>query len=63
MLDFIREGDLVVVHSLDRLARALDDPRAFVPIVDAKGVQIDAKVCESSYSGDHQGRARSPFGA
>ena len=56
MLDFIREGDLVVVHSLDRLARALDDPRAFVPI-------IDAKVCESSYSGDHQGRARSPFGA
>lgn len=30
LLDFVREGDTVVVHSLDRLARNLDDLRRLV---------------------------------
>ncbi len=30
MLSFIREGDTVVVHSMDRLARNLDDLRKLV---------------------------------
>ena len=30
MLEFIREGDTLVVHSMDRLARNLDDLRALV---------------------------------
>jgi DNA invertase Pin-like site-specific DNA recombinase len=30
LLDFIREGDTLVVHSMDRLARNLDDLRAIV---------------------------------
>lgn len=30
LLDFIREGDTLIVHSMDRLARNLDDLRAIV---------------------------------
>ncbi|MGP6102355.1 recombinase family protein, partial [Pseudomonas aeruginosa] len=30
MLGFVREGDTVVVHSMDRLARNLDDLRRLV---------------------------------
>ena len=30
MIDFAREGDTVLVHSMDRLARNLDDLRAIV---------------------------------
>jgi len=30
MLAFVREGDTVVVHSMDRLARSLDDLRRIV---------------------------------
>lgn len=32
MLAFIREGDTVVVHSMDRLARNLDDLRKLVQL-------------------------------
>ena len=30
LLEFVREGDIVVVHSMDRLARNLDDLRLLV---------------------------------
>lgn len=30
LLDFVREGDTIVVHSMDRLARNLDDLRTIV---------------------------------
>jgi DNA invertase Pin-like site-specific DNA recombinase len=30
-LDYVREGDVLVVHSMDRLAKSLDDLRKIVP--------------------------------
>ena len=38
MLGFVREGDAVVVHSMDRLARNLDDLRQLVKSLTDKGV-------------------------
>ncbi len=40
MLSFVREGDTVVVHSMDRLARNLDDLRSTVRLLTGKGVQV-----------------------
>jgi DNA invertase Pin-like site-specific DNA recombinase len=40
MLKFARHGDTVVVHSLDRLARNLDDLRKIVKELTGKGVEI-----------------------
>ncbi len=40
MLEFIREGDTVIVHSMDRLARNLDDLRRMVRDLTAKGISI-----------------------
>lgn len=41
MLEFAREGDRVVVHSMDRLARNLMDLRKIVDQLTAKGVAIE----------------------
>ncbi|WCT80244.1 recombinase family protein [Novosphingobium humi] len=41
MLAFVREGDTLIVHSMDRLARNLDDLRQLVQALTAKGVQIE----------------------
>src|SRR3546814_6080139 len=41
MLSFIREGDTVVVHSMDRLARNLDDLRRLVQSLTARGIRIE----------------------
>ncbi len=40
MLDFIREGDVIYVHSMDRLARNLDDLRKLVNKINNKNVSI-----------------------
>ena len=40
MLKFARHGDTVMVHSLDRLARNLDDLRRIVKELTAKGVKV-----------------------
>ena len=40
MLKFVRKGDTVIVHSLDRLARNLDDLRALVYGMTEKGVTV-----------------------
>lgn len=40
MLDFVREGDTVVCHSLDRLGRNIDDLRSLVNGMVAKGVTV-----------------------
>lgn len=40
MLSFVREGDLVIVHSMDRLARNLDDLRKIVLNFIQKGIAI-----------------------
>jgi DNA invertase Pin-like site-specific DNA recombinase len=41
MLSFVREGDTVVVHSMDRLARNLDDLRRLVQELTQRGVRIE----------------------
>lgn len=40
MLGWVREGDMVVVHSIDRLARNLQDLLSIVSQLNAKGVSI-----------------------
>ncbi len=41
LLGFVREGDTVVVHSMDRLARNLDDLRRVVQKLTQRGVRIE----------------------
>ena len=40
LLEFVREGDIVVVHSMDRLARNLDDLRLLVKTLTNQGIQV-----------------------
>ena len=40
MLSFIREGDTVYVHSMDRLARNLDDLRKLVKQLIGRGIDV-----------------------
>jgi DNA invertase Pin-like site-specific DNA recombinase len=40
-LEYLREGDTLVVHSMDRLARNLDDLRKIVISLTRKGVPVD----------------------
>ncbi|MEZ8103415.1 recombinase family protein [Vibrio bivalvicida] len=40
MLQFVREGDTIIVHSMDRLARNLDDLRTLVRNLTSKGIDI-----------------------
>ena len=45
-LTFVREGDAVVVHSMDRLARNLDDLRRLVQCLTQSSVRIEfVKAC------------------
>ena len=41
LLDYVREGDTVMVHSLDRLARNLDHLRHLISVLTQKGVRIE----------------------
>src|SRR5437588_2389564 len=41
LLRFVREGDTVVVHSMDRLARNLDDLRRIVQGLTQRGVRME----------------------
>ncbi|MCW3768760.1 recombinase family protein [Paenarthrobacter sp. PAE-2] len=41
LLRFARDGDAVVVHSMDRLARNLDDLRALVQGLTRRGVRVE----------------------
>ncbi len=41
LMSFVRAGDTVVVHSMDRLARNLDDLRRIVQTLTGKGVRIE----------------------
>lgn len=40
LMDYMREGDVVYIHSLDRLARNLSDLQALVKHFTAKGVAV-----------------------
>jgi DNA invertase Pin-like site-specific DNA recombinase len=39
-LDYLRDGDVLVVHSMDRLCRNLDDLRKIVTDLTGRGVQV-----------------------
>ncbi len=52
MLAFVRDGDTVVVHSMDRLARNLDDLRATVRTLTARGVQVQFMKEQLTFTGD-----------
>jgi DNA invertase Pin-like site-specific DNA recombinase len=41
MLEFVREGDAVVVHSMDRLARNLDYLRRVVTALTKRGIKVE----------------------
>ena len=49
---FARDGDTVVVHSMDRLARNLDDLRQIVRMLTKKGVKIQFVKENLIFSGD-----------
>lgn len=40
LMEYVRDGDTVVIHSMDRLARSLDDLRQIVQTLTSKGVQV-----------------------
>jgi DNA invertase Pin-like site-specific DNA recombinase len=44
LMSFVRSGDTVIVHSMDRLARNLDDLRRIVQTLTGKDVRIE--VCQ-----------------
>jgi len=52
MLRFVRSGDIVVVHSMDRLARNLDDLRRIVHTLTGKGVRIEFMKEHLSFTGE-----------
>lgn len=41
LLDFVREDDTVVVHSMDRLARNLDNLRRLVQELTGRGIRVE----------------------
>lgn len=52
MLTFAREGDTVVVHSMDRLARNLDDLRKLVHSLTKRGIRIEFVKESLTFSGE-----------
>lgn len=52
MLQWVREGDTVVVHSMDRLARNLDDLRRIVQGLTAKGIRVKFLKESLEFTGD-----------
>ncbi len=52
MLGFVREGDVVLVHSMDRLARNLDDLRRIVRELTTKGVQVQFVTEQLTFIGE-----------
>jgi len=52
MLSFVREGDTVVVHSMDRLARNLDDLRRLVQKLTKRGVRIEFEKEHLTFTGE-----------
>src|SRR5271165_4719221 len=51
-LDYVREGDVLVVHSMDRLARNLDDLRKIDLGLTGKGVQVQFAKESLTFTGE-----------
>jgi len=52
LLGFVRSGDTVLVHSMDRLARNLDDLRRIVKLLTNRGVRIEFVKEHLSFTGE-----------
>lgn len=52
LLGFVREGDTVVVHSMDRLARNLDDLRRTVQTLSQRGVRVEFTKESLTFTGE-----------
>lgn len=52
MMDFIREGDTLIVHSMDRLARNLDHLRQIVTTLTKKGVSVQFMKESLTFTGE-----------
>ena len=52
LMSFVRTGDTVIVHSMDRLARNLDDLRRIVQTLTGRGVHIEFVKEHLSFTGD-----------
>lgn len=52
MMSFVRSGDTIVVHSMDRLARNLDDLRSIVQALTKRGVCIEFVKEHLTFSGE-----------
>jgi DNA invertase Pin-like site-specific DNA recombinase len=52
LVAYVREGDTVVVHSLDRLARNLDDLRRLVQMLTRTGVRVEFVKEQLTFTGE-----------
>lgn len=52
LLEFVREGDTVLVHSMDRLARSLKDLEAIVTGLTGRGVTVSFVSQGMTFTGD-----------
>ena len=52
LLTFAREGDSVIVHSMDRLARNLDDLRCIVQGLTKRGVRVEFVKEQLTFTGE-----------
>ena len=52
LLAYVREGDTVVVHSLDRLGRNLDDLRRVVTDLNSRGISVEFLKEHLTFTGD-----------
>jgi DNA invertase Pin-like site-specific DNA recombinase len=52
LFKFARDGDTVIVHSMDRLARNLDDLRRIVQELNGQGVKIEFVKEQLTFSGE-----------
>src|ERR1700676_4854799 len=51
-IDYVREGDTLVVHSMDRLARNLEDLRRIVRELTGSGVKVEFVKESLTFAGD-----------
>ena len=58
MLAYIRQGDLLLVHSMDRLARNFDDLRRVVQQLTTKGVQVQFVKEGLTFTGEDSAMAK-----
>ena len=58
LMSFVRSGDTVIVHSMDRLARNLDDLRRIVQTLTGKGVRIEFVKEHLTFTGEDSPMAK-----